>query len=115
MIYYIIFINIIILTFLIYMILYLTKKPKSQDENKLKILKLKQIRSKKFVKIGFIISIIFITLKLIANIGESRMFLQKPVIFGEFLGNIIFIVVLSFIISLISNYFKKFETDDDLK
>ena len=108
-----------ILILFIYSLIYISNEPTSDDEVKLKILKLKRQRSRSFVKNGFIISIIFIFLfrGIIDYQNQSGFFdingFSGLTMFIRLIGNIMSITVISFLISIISNYFKKFEVIND--
>jgi len=108
-----------ILILFIYSLIYISNEPTSDNEVKLKILKLKRQRSRSFVKNGFIISIIFIFLfrGFIDYQNQSGFFdingFSGLTMFIRLIGNIMSITVISFLISIISNYFKKFEVIND--
>ena len=110
-----------ILILFIYSLIYISNEPKSDNEVKLKILKLKRQRSRSFVKNGFIISIIFNFLfrGIIDYQNQSGFFdingFSGLTMFSRLIGNIMSITVISFLISIISNYFKKFEVINDEK
>ena len=111
--------GLIITSLFVFMIFYLTKEPRSEDENKLKTMVQKRKRSKVYVKNGFIVSIIYIILfRIIMDYINSIGFFDQNgfnsfFMFGRIIGNIISIVLLSFIISLIVNFFKKQEMTEN--
>ena len=112
-------IGLIVTSFFVFMIFYLTKEPKSEDENKLRIMLQKRKRSKVYVKNGFIVSIIYIILfRFIMDFVNKRGFFDHSgfdsyFMFGQLIGNIISIVLISFVVSLIVNFFKKNEVIDN--
>ena len=107
--------GLIITSLFVFMIFYLTKEPRSEDENKLKTMVQKRKRSKVYVKNGFIVSIIYIILfRIIMDYINTKGFFDQNgfdsfFMFGRVIGNIISIVLISFIISLLVNFFKKQE------
>ena len=108
-------VSIIITSLFVFMIFYLIKEPRSEDENKLRVMIQKRNRSKVYVKNGFILSIIYIILfRVIMDYINTRGFFDQNgfdslFMFGRVIGNVISIVLVSFIISLIVNFFKKQE------
>ena len=111
--------GLIITSLFVFMIFYLTKEPRSEDENKLKTMVQKRKRSKVYVKNGFIVSIIYIILfRIIMDYINTKGFFDQNgfdsfFMFGRVIGNIISIVLISFIISLIVNFFKNQENTEN--